>query len=324
MISTLHCHSVQRYVASIVSQMAATGTTEAGLTQTQVVLSAIDWVIFGAAVALVLGLIVRLVLGARHHAHAESAILLPQGMAALRLTTAPKRPNRLREDSLALAVMVYLLFAAAISELVKLAVNEPDGVLATVLTGAGAHVAGIGVCLVIAARQFDGGVRRFWFAESGARFRTLLILTIMLTIAALGLCPTLRDAAVSVILRLVPDYEFTPHPTIEALHGTTQPIGVIITLWVAAVVLAPISEELFFRGLLQTFLVRLLHSRWLAVGVASLIFGAVHFQQPQAIPALALLGLLMGYAYERTGSLLPAILIHALFNMKTLIWDALN
>lgn len=311
-------------VSCIVSQMAALGTADADLTQTQVVLSTIDRVILVAAVALVLGLIVRLVVGARRHAQAKGTIVLAERMAVLQLTTAPKRPNRLREDSLALAVMVYLLFAAAISELVKRAVDEPDGVLAIVLTGAGAHVAGIGVCLVIAARQFDGGVRRFWFAASGARFRTLLILTIVLTIAAVGLCPTIRDAAMSVILRFAPDYEFTPHPTIEALQGTAQPIGVIIVLWVAAVGLAPISEELFFRGLLQTFLVRLLHSRWLAMGVASFIFGAVHFQQPQAIPALALLGLLMGYAYERTGSLLPAILIHALFNLKTLIWDALN
>lgn len=319
--------SIVLHTASIVSQMAAVGTTDGALTQTQLVLSTIDGVVFVTAVGLVLGLIVRLVAEAGRRSRAEGTGTLTESAfsgSALRLTAAPQRPNRLREDSLALALMVYLLCAAAISGLVKLAVDEPDGVLATVLTGAGAHAAGIGVCLIIAARQFDGGVRRFWFAENGARFRTSLIITIVLTIAAVGLCPTIHDAAVSVILRLAPDYVFAPHPTIEALQGTEQPIGVIIALWAAAVVIAPISEELFFRGLLQTFLVRLLHSRWLAVGVASLIFGAVHFQQPQAIPALALLGLLMGYAYERTGSLLPAILIHALFNLKTLIWDALN
>lgn len=319
--------STVQSTASIVSQMAAVGTTEAGLTHMQFVLSTIDRVLFVTAVGLVLGLIVRLVAEAGRPARAEGTGILTESAfsgSALRLTTAPKRPNQLREDSLALAVMVYLLFAAAISQLVKLSVDDPDGVLATVLTGAGAHGAGIGVCLFIAARHFHGGIRRFWFAESGARFRTSLILTIVLTIVAVGLCPTVRDAAVSVILRLAPDYVFAPHPTIEALQGTAQPIGVIIALWAAAIVVAPVSEELFFRGLLQTFLVRLLHSRWLAMGVASFIFGAVHFQQPQAVPALVLLGLLMGYAYERTGSLLPAILIHALFNLKTLIWDALN
>jgi len=35
------------------------------------------------------------------------------------------------------------------------------------------------------------------------------------------------------------------------------------------------------------------------------------------------LALLLGYAYERTGSLLPPMVIHALFNAKTLIWEAL-
>jgi membrane protease YdiL (CAAX protease family) len=75
--------------------------------------------------------------------------------------------------------------------------------------------------------------------------------------------------------------------------------------------------------LLQTFLLRLVRRRWIAISLASLAFGAVHLQQPHAIAALAVLGLLIGYAYERTGSLLPPILIHALFNLNTLIGDAL-
>ena len=53
-------------------------------------------------------------------------------------------------------------------------------------------------------------------------------------------------------------------------------------------------------------------------------FGAVHFAQPHAIPALVVLSLLIGYAYERTGSLVAPVVIHAAFNLKTLIWSALG
>ena len=49
----------------------------------------------------------------------------------------------------------------------------------------------------------------------------------------------------------------------------------------------------------------------------ALAFTLVH-AQVHALPAL-LLGVLLGLAYERTGSLLVPILVHALFNLKTLI-----
>ena len=91
-----------------------------------------------------------------------------------------------------------------------------------------------------------------------------------------------------------------------------------------AAAIAPIAEEAFFRGLLQTFLVNLVRNRWLAVLVASLAFSCVHFSQAHAIPALTVLAVLMGYAYERTGSLVPAVAIHAMFNLKTLLWDSLG
>jgi membrane protease YdiL (CAAX protease family) len=93
-------------------------------------------------------------------------------------------------------------------------------------------------------------------------------------------------------------------------------------LWIGAVVVAPIAEEAFFRGLLQTFLAGVVRSRWLAIGLTAVAFGIVHFSQPHVIPALIVLGLLIGYAYERTGTLVVPVLIHAGFNLKTLVWDA--
>src|SRR5262249_14178247 len=116
--------------------------------------------------------------------------------------------------------------------------------------------------------------------------------------------------------------EFEPltHPTLSALHEIHSFL-LSSALWCGAVIAAPIAEECFFRGLLQTALVNLLQSRWVAIGISSVAFGAVHIGQPHIVPALIFLGLLLGYAYERTGGLLAPILIHALFNLKNLIWD---
>jgi CAAX protease family protein len=89
---------------------------------------------------------------------------------------------------------------------------------------------------------------------------------------------------------------------------------------VAAAVLiigaAPLSEEIFFRGFMYGGLRRRL-PMWAAGLIAGLIFGALHYTGPDSIgvvPQLAVLGFILAWLYERTGSLWPAILMHALNN----------
>jgi membrane protease YdiL (CAAX protease family) len=114
-------------------------------------------------------------------------------------------------------------------------------------------------------------------------------------------------------------------------QGAGQPFGftrvqVIVFIWVYA----SICEETLVRGLLQTLLsrsakARTAASRWLSmpVVVSGLFFGAMHLvligqMGPRAIPIILLamfLGLVAARYRENTGSLLPAIIIHALFNI---------
>ena len=91
-----------------------------------------------------------------------------------------------------------------------------------------------------------------------------------------------------------------------------------------AFVAAPFAEETFFRGILQTFVRKLLRSRWAAILTTGLIFGLIHGVQPQAILPLSLLGCVLGFAYERTGSLVCPMIIHALFNGRTLLYQMLG
>jgi uncharacterized protein len=77
----------------------------------------------------------------------------------------------------------------------------------------------------------------------------------------------------------------------------------------AIVVIAPVIEEVLFRGYLQNALMRHMPP-FAAIVVAALAFGAIHFQ-PYALLPLALLGAAFGYIYHRTGSLYANILLHA-------------
>jgi len=91
-------------------------------------------------------------------------------------------------------------------------------------------------------------------------------------------------------------------------------VGAIVVM---AVVIAPVGEELVFRGLLQTTLLRYLGRgrRWAVVVGGAGLFTSVHFAASwQAVPAIFVLGIALGWLYERTGSLWPAVVLHLVYN----------
>ena len=83
-------------------------------------------------------------------------------------------------------------------------------------------------------------------------------------------------------------------------------------LVVPIVVLAPIAEEIFFRGVVFNALRRESTRRWAYLGSA-LLFSVIHLSPVTLVP-IFLLGLLLARVYERTGSLVAPIVLHATFN----------
>ncbi len=80
---------------------------------------------------------------------------------------------------------------------------------------------------------------------------------------------------------------------------------------------APFFEELFFRGLVYSSLRQELGER-LALILSAFLFGAIHMSPFLLLP-VTVLGLVLTYLYERTRSLLPSFLTHALWNGGTLL-----
>ncbi|QHM70083.1 CPBP family intramembrane glutamic endopeptidase [Mixta intestinalis] len=97
------------------------------------------------------------------------------------------------------------------------------------------------------------------------------------------------------------------------------------TLWVlffSAVLLAPIFEEILFRGfLLQAFLLWAPRSRFAAILLTSLLFAAMHTQYIlwQTIVVLTLFSILLCYARLRAGGLRLPIALHMLNNLIALL-----
>jgi membrane protease YdiL (CAAX protease family) len=108
--------------------------------------------------------------------------------------------------------------------------------------------------------------------------------------------------------------EETQHPYLRLLQATASPTDLLMIV-LAAVVVAPLLEELLFRVILQSWL-----SEWFSPGAAivlsSLLFGAVH-GFPDCIPIFGL-ALVLGTIYQRRSSYLAVVVLHALFNAYNL------
>ena len=100
----------------------------------------------------------------------------------------------------------------------------------------------------------------------------------------------------------------------ETLELMTKLLG---TPWgyLAVGVLAPVAEEMVFRGAILRRLLEVMGEgrKWFAIIISALLFGALHANGPQFIHA-ALIGVLLGWMYSRTNSIVPGMLFHWINN----------
>ncbi|MBO1364069.1 CPBP family intramembrane metalloprotease [Prevotella sp. A2931] len=80
-------------------------------------------------------------------------------------------------------------------------------------------------------------------------------------------------------------------------------------------ILAPVAEEIVFRGAVLRSLLTVMQGRWrwVAIACSAVIFGVVHGNNAQFLHA-ALIGLLLGWMYERTRSIVPGLIFHWINN----------
>ena len=100
--------------------------------------------------------------------------------------------------------------------------------------------------------------------------------------------------------------------------------GIVIGIpgFVAVVIIAPITEELFFRGIILNGLL-LIYKPIKSIFVSALLFGLIHLNPWQLLPAITA-GILIGWIYYKTNNILLCILIHGFNNASNFFMEKLE
>lgn len=126
-------------------------------------------------------------------------------------------------------------------------------------------------------------------------------------LAAVGLFVSV--AAIEIVLKALG----VQQTQVEGLQWLRElPLWLFLLVALTAAVLAPIAEEIYFRG----YVFRAYYEQkgpLQAYIFASALFASVHLNLPAFLPIFAV-ALFLAYVYRRTGSILPGMLAHAVNN----------
>lgn len=119
------------------------------------------------------------------------------------------------------------------------------------------------------------------------------------------------------LVKLGVNVEQGAHPVVPIVASSKDP-KVIWLIIVLAVVVAPIIEEIMFRGAFYSWL-RARYSAAISIAVSAIVFAAIHPQGAIGILPLGFIGMVLALIREYRGNITACIFAHACFNGGTLI-----
>lgn len=171
---------------------------------------------------------------------------------------------------------------------------------------------------------FTAGIAGF-MRFRGLRLRTLFGLNRLSPWATLGWSVALVLTAIPIaeaggsLILLLPQMKLEPQPLVDLFSKVSAQhnASALRLIILSAVVLQPVCEEFIFRGFFYGVWKRYLGA-WSGGFLACLLFAATHGSL-SAFGGLFTLAVCLNIAYERTGSLLVPIVVHAMFNLTSLL-----
>ncbi|HUN82656.1 MAG TPA: CPBP family intramembrane glutamic endopeptidase [Phycisphaerae bacterium] len=261
----------------------------------------IDYALLGAGAVLVVGAGIRLGVQNRWRA----AIALPDSQS-----------NRLELVDVLFSLLCVFVLPPMAGQLLGFAgFGVTDGPAKFVSLGIGLALA-IAALIAIGSSRFEGGLRG-WGLTTDRPGRIVRLALIGYLVAA-PICFAGLKLSTWLLTRL--GHPSPQHDTIKLLMDPSTPPSVKSVAIFHAVILAALAEELLFRGILQPAIAKWSRSPWTGILISGGLFGLIHHPYDDTILPLAAFGIILGFLYAKTGRLSLAILTHAMFNAKTILW----
>lgn len=190
--------------------------------------------------------------------------------------------------------------------------KSPDAAGSVVLATLGFH--GAVIVAGVFFLKFHGITWREAFGLETANWQRHLWLAAGALLAVLPVMFGLKHVSELVLQKL--DWPLTDQRAVETILNAKS-AGLRVYLIFFAIVIAPLAEEFFFRGLLFSAAKKIGWPKcgWLG---ASLLFAAIHGSAPVFLP-LFVFALVLAWLYEKTEGLLAPIAAHAGFNAINVI-----
>jgi membrane protease YdiL (CAAX protease family) len=198
------------------------------------------------------------------------------------------------------------LAAALWSVALTMTVMVAESVTEAVRPGAQTDIVNLAACQVLATSLVVFAMVRWHAPDLPMRgvlgMRVVSPLHVPLAIAAgAGLCP-LMSTLDSLILKRWPIQDDAAVEGMEKLLASSSRVGLVV----AALVVAPIARELFYRGILYGGIRATVNAR-VAI-LATSVFYACSFLDPQQMPTALALGFALAWLRERSGTVIAPIL----------------
>jgi len=147
------------------------------------------------------------------------------------------------------------------------------------------------------------------FGFSMRNWRSVILLGLLAAIAFLPVGLSLQFVSAQIMTRL--QLETHEQPAVETLENA-ESWESRVYLIVFTILVAPVAEEILFRGVLYPAIKQGGYPRT-AMWATALVWAAIHMTAAIVLP-LFVLGLALAYLYEKTNNLLAPITAHAVFN----------
>ncbi len=221
---------------------------------------------------------------------------------------APVVPGRARPGFGEAILLLLLMLVATVVASVAIFLGNQQAASDLLFLGV---VEGLAIAfgLLVGVRIADAGAAEIFLLRRVPGW--MLLASVPLAAAAALLTATLEGP----LIRVVP----MPDDIAFRLAQLLCPgdAGGWLRVMLVVVIVAGVGEELLFRGLfLRGFMLR--YGRGPALALSSLLFAVVHLN-PWGFASIFLAGWLLGWLVLRSGSLWPAILVHGVYNLSSVL-----